>query len=161
MTEKENPNPEDAAPGEARPPAPAPARAPSSEPPPPPTPVRTLLAAASGHEAETPSAAPSAAPEPEPRAKLEVDGRTWTVGEVGRSLGGPSAAPVPLLLVGFFQDPEGEEHQREALVVGRALRDLSEDQLEAALRASREPPPAGQRKSLFPEIVTKGDKRDG
>lgn len=160
MTETENPNAEDTAPGEAGPPAPAPVHAPSSGPPPPPTPVRTLLAAA-GQEAETPSAVRSAVPEPEPRATLEVDGRTWTVGEVGRSLGGPSAAPVPLLLVGFFQDPDGEDHQREALVVGRALRDLSEDQLEAALRASREPPPAGLRKPLFPEIVTKGDKRDG
>lgn len=141
-------------PAEGSPAAPTPVRGDPSAPPP--TPVRSLMAPATEVEVDE-----EATPEPEGDATVEVDGELWTARVVGRSLGGPSAAPVPLLLLGFFRSPDARAPQREALVVGRTLGGLSNAALEAALRVSREPPVPGERKPIFPEIVTKGNRRDG
>jgi len=92
---------------------------------------------------------------------MALDGREWTVRVTGRSMGGPPSAPVPLLLLGFFSGSGDERPEREALVVGRGLDELGPDHLEAAYRASQAPPPEGLRKPLFPEIASKGDRRDG
>lgn len=157
MTQDEIPDRNGGGRAEGGSPPPTPVRGDPSAPAPLPTPVRSLMAA----PAADGGGAAEATPEPEGDATVEVDGRVWTVRVVGRSLGGPSAAPVSLLLLGFFQDPDAQAPQRETLVAGRTLGALSSEQLEAALGASREPPAPGARKPLFPEIVTKGDRRDG
>lgn len=122
-----------------------------------PTPVRVSLGGDAAHSPEDGSGAEPAAPE----VILESEGRAWAVRVRGRSRGGPSAAPVPLLLLGFFADPADEAPRREALVVARSLEELSPARLEAAFRASLEPGADDVRKPLFPEIASKGSKRDG
>ncbi|GMV06977.1 MAG: hypothetical protein AMXMBFR53_32520 [Gemmatimonadota bacterium] len=123
-----------------------------------PTPVRASLGSIAPPE---PEGSGDKGGVPAREKEVEVAGTVWTVRTLGRSMGGPPSAPVPLLLLGFFAHPGDERPALEALVVGRGLDDLTEEHLEAAHRASQAPPPEGVRKPLFPEIGTKGDRRDG
>lgn len=139
----------------------SPATPPGESPPPAslPTPVRASMGSIAPPEPEG-SGEQGAVPARE--VEVEVAGTAWTVRTLGRSMGGPASAPVPLLLLGFFAHPGDERPAREALVVGRGLDELTAEHLEAAHRASTPaPPPEGVRKPLFPEIGTKGDRRDG
>jgi hypothetical protein len=63
-------------------------------------------------------------------------------------------------VLGFFRDPDAEVPEREAVVVGRSLDELTARQLEGALAVSGPPPEPGRRKELFPETATKGRKGD-
>lgn len=64
------------------------------------------------------------------------DGVEWVVRVVGRS-GGARPSATPLLLLGFWRaDSPGGEREREKLLVGRMLSDLSPDELVSALEAS-------------------------
>lgn len=68
---------------------------------------------------------------------VEVDGMDWIVRLLGRAGGGASlgvTSAVPLLLVSFRPSREKDAAEREALVVGRTLADLTPEQLEQALR---------------------------
>ena len=83
---------------------------------------------------------------------VDVDGLSWTVRVQGRS-GGASTANTPLLLVGFWKAPSvASTPDREALVVGRLLADMSEEELAAALAGSRNPPDPDRRPGFFAEI---------
>ena len=71
---------------------------------------------------------------------VSVEGERWTVKVVGRSGGRPDPA-TPLLLLGFWKAGEdGGRRRREALVVGRALADLSPAALRNAVLESTPPP---------------------
>lgn len=72
-------------------------------------------------------------------AEVSIEGETWTVRVLGRS-GGERASATPLLLLGFWEDdPEADDPDREALIVGRTLASLTPAALRSAYRAS-EPP---------------------
>ena len=135
------------APGE-EPPALPPAEE-QGAPPSPPTPVRSAMAA-------PPS--PEAARQAREEAVLEADGTRWAVRVLGRSSSGSASAAAPLLLLGFFHPEDPDLPRKEALVVARALTQLTELQLEAAWRAGQTPQPPGTRKPIFPEIAAKGGK---
>ena len=111
-----------------------------------PTPVRDLAA---------PGVSPGAFPEVEPdidEATVEVDGTSWTIRVQGRS-GGSDAMKPPLLLLGFWKaQTVASPPDREALVVGRLLADLTEDDLEAALAESRDPAVVDRSRGFFTEI---------
>lgn len=119
-----------------------------------PVPVRSLMAA-STPAPETP------APEPPRERVIEVEGRALAVRVLGKAFAGPAAAPVPLLVLGYFLDGDGASPWREVLVPGRALDDLTSDDLIDGLARARPPVPPDSRAPFFPEIVAKGDKRDG
>lgn len=82
---------------------------------------------------------PPAEPDVE-EVDITVEEVDWIVRVVGRS-GGARPSATPLLLLGFWRagSPEGER-ERETLVVGRALADLSPARLRAALEESEAPP---------------------
>jgi hypothetical protein len=83
---------------------------------------------------------------------VDVDGTIWTVRVQGRS-GGTSTVSAPLLLLGFWNAQSAPAPpDREALVVGRLLADMSERELEAALAQSRVPPDPDRRPGFFAEI---------
>lgn len=95
----------------------------------------------------------AAAEAPPPPAEPDVEEVGVTVGDVdwivrvvGRS-GRARTSAAPLLLLGFWQaaTPDGER-ERESLVVGRALSDLSPERLATALEESVEPPEPPTRK---------------
>ena len=115
-----------------------------------PTPVRDLA---------TPSVSPGASLEVEPdvdAATMEVDGTSWTIRVQGRS-GGSAAARTSLLLLGFWKgQTTASPPDREALVVGCLLADLTEDDLEAALAESRDPAVVDRSRGFFSEI---GERR--
>lgn len=72
-------------------------------------------------------------------AEVSIEGDTWAVRVLGRS-GGERASATPLLLLGFWRDrQEGDDPDREALIVGRTLADLTPAGLRNAFDAS-EPP---------------------
>jgi len=111
-----------------------------------PTPVRDL--ARSGASTDVPA---DVEPDVE-EATVEVDRLSWTVRVQGRS-GGASAASIPLLLLGFWKDQSASlPPDREALVVGRLLADLSEGELVAALAGSSDPPDPDRRPGFFVEL---------
>jgi hypothetical protein len=118
-------------------------------PPSPPTPVRSAMAA-------PPS--PEAARQASGGVVLEADGIRWAVRVLGRSSSGSASAAAPLLLLGFFHPEDAALPTREALVVARALAQLTELQLDAAWRTGQPPQPPGTRKPIFPEITAKGGK---
>ena len=111
-----------------------------------PTPVRDLV---------TPGASRGASPDVSSdvsEATVDVDGTTWTVRVQGRS-GGGSTVSAPLLLLGFWNAQSAPAPpDREALVVGRLLADMSERELEAALAQSRVPADPDRRPGFFAEI---------
>ena len=111
-----------------------------------PTPVRDLA---------TPGVSPGASPDVEPdvgEATLEVDGTSWTVRVRGRS-GGASAVKTPLLLLGFWKAQSATSPpDRETLVVGRLLADMTAGDLETALAESREPADPDRRPGFFSEL---------
>ena len=85
-------------------------------------------------------------------ATVDVDGITWTVRVQGRS-GGTSTVSAPLLLLGFWKaESATSPPDREALVVGRALTDMSEGEFESALAQSRVPADPDRRPGFFAEI---------
>ena len=97
-----------------------------------PTPVRALAAV------DAPP--PPVAPDVEDVEILVGDAR-WTVRVMGRS-GGALPSDTPLLLLGFWASEESSGgHTREALVVGRALSEMTPASLERAFHASNPPPP--------------------
>lgn len=87
--------------------------------------------------------APPSPTEPDlEEAEVSVDDAAWLVRVVGRS-GDAGHSPTPLLLLGFWKADAAEgEREREALVVGRALRDLTPSALRRAFRHSMTPPDA-------------------
>jgi hypothetical protein len=115
-----------------------------------PTPVRDLA---------TPGARRGASPgveshvEPDvAQATVEVDGMFWTVRVQGRS-GGGSAVNAPLLLLGFWKaQPASSPPDRETLVVGRLLADMTEGELAAALAESCNPRDPDRRLGFFAEL---------
>jgi len=121
-----------------------------------PTPVREGVAGVPPTESETGA---SAGPVSE-ATSLVIDGVTWTVRVRGRGRLGADTGPAPLLVLGFSLAPEADVPDREALVVARALEELTPRQLERAFDVSRPPPAPGVRKELFPETATKGRKVD-
>ena len=107
-----------------------------------PTPVRDLA---------PPGASRGASPDVS-EATVDVDGVPWTVRVQGRS-GGASTASAPLLLLGFWQAQSAPAPpDREALVVGRLLADMSEGELQAAFAQSRVPADPDRRPGFFAEI---------
>lgn len=85
-------------------------------------------------------------------ATVEVDRLSWTVRVQGRS-GGASAVSAPLLLLGFWKGQSASlPPDREALVVGRLLADLSESELAEALAGSSDPADADRRPGFFAEL---------
>ena len=83
---------------------------------------------------------------------LEVDGTLWTVRVQGRS-GGASPVKPALLLLGFWRvSTVDSAPDREALVVGRRFRDLTDGDLETALADSRDPSVADRSQGFFSEI---------
>ena len=111
-----------------------------------PTPVRDLA---------TSRVSPDASTGVEPdllEATVEVDGTSWTVRVQGRS-GGASAVNVPLLLLGFWKArPAASPPDREALVVGRVLADMTAGSLETALSESYDPADLDRPGGFFSEI---------
>ncbi len=95
-----------------------------------PTPVRDLAA----------SEAPPSPAEPDvEEAEVTVEDVDWLVRVIGRSGGARASAP-PLLLLGFWRASRAEgEREREALVVGRALAELTPAALRGAFRDSTAP----------------------
>lgn len=72
-------------------------------------------------------------------ATIVVEGQEWVIRVVGRA-GGSGLSATPLLLLGFWPRGDAERaHAREALVVARALAELSTEQLEMAFGASVTP----------------------
>ena len=107
-----------------------------------PTPVREITS--------TPPS-PSVDPDLE-EVELEVGGKAWIVRVVGRS-GGVSTSPAPLLMLGFRESLEpGDGPDREALVVGRLLSELSPAQLESAFEQSRAPPDPDRPRRFFADV---------
>ncbi len=86
-------------------------------------------------------------PPPPPEADiehttLEVGGKSWIVRVLGRAGSGASVgitATAPLLLLGFFRSEGDEVPRREALVVGKALSELAQGQLERAFETATAP----------------------
>ncbi len=111
-----------------------------------PTPVRDLA---------TPGVSPGAAPDVEPdvgEATVEVDGTSWTVRVRGRS-GGGSTVNTPLLCLGLWKVKSATSPpDREALVIGRLLADMTAGDLETALAESRDPVDPDRRPGFFSEI---------
>lgn len=96
-------------------------------------------------------ATPTAAPDPA-QVVLEVEGAAWTVRVLGRAGRAPGMS-APLLLLGFWDgdaDPR-RPPSREALVVARALEDLSSGALEEALAAARPPRDPDKAPGFFQE----------
>ena len=76
---------------------------------------------------------------------LTVDGKEWTVRVIGRS----QTQTATLLMLGFWISAEDAgAPDREILIGGRALSDLSLVQLELAYEESR-PPPTGLSRDFF------------
>ena len=85
-------------------------------------------------------------------ATVEVDGTSWTVRVRGRS-GGASAGKTPLLLLGLWKAQAATSlPDREALVVGELLVDMTAGDLETALAESREPADTDRHPGFFLEI---------
>ena len=127
------------------PPSELPPARPSS---PKPTSVRDLAGA-------TPSGAPDLG-----ETFLEVGGMAWAVRVLGR-VGRASGASAPLLLLGFWE-ADAAAHRlpsREALVVGRALEDLSPEALEEALAAARPPRDPDKTPGFFQESAQGGRRK--
>ena len=110
-----------------------------------PTPVRNLGSARNSTQVE---------PDTEIVA-IEVEGVSWTVRVQGRS-GGSSPARAPLLLLGFWKSapsaPSDAPPDREALIVGSSLADLSADELVEVHAQSKEPAERSSRPGFFAEI---------
>jgi hypothetical protein len=119
-----------------------------------PTPVRDSV------ETSAPAAPAPTGATPE-QTILAVDGTEWIVRVRGRGRAGADGGPAPLLVLGFFRETGQDVPDREALVVGRGLAELTPRQVEGAFRASRPPPEPGAKKELFPETASKGRKGDG
>jgi hypothetical protein len=136
-------------PDRSRPPRPIPAR---EADPRPPQPVEAAEPA--------PSPAPEPGPAPVEEVEVEADGERWTVRVGGRGRTGAATAAVPLLLLTFRRDGGGDA-ALESMVVGRALGDLTDDDLRAALRRGRRPPEPGTRKEIFPEVGGRNRGREG
>jgi len=79
-----------------------------------------------------------------------VDGVTWTVRVSGRS-GSASGMSPPLLLLDFRSGDGDGGAELEALVVGRSLSGLSEEQLESALAGAEKPRDPDRKRSFFAE----------
>lgn len=72
-------------------------------------------------------------------AEVRIEGDVWAVRVLGRS-GGERASATPLLLLGFWEDEhEGAAPDREALIVGRTLADLTPAALRNAFDEARPP----------------------
>ena len=111
-----------------------------------PTPVRDL-ATHGVSSGETANVEPDVG-----EATVEVDGTSWTVRVRGRS-GGTSAVKTPLLLLGFWNAQSTTSlPDREALVVGRLLVDMTAGDLETALAESRDPADPDRHPGFFSEI---------
>ena len=82
----------------------------------------------------------------------------WTVRVGGMSRSGAALAAAPILLVLFERAGGGDEARREAWVVGRSLEDLTELQMEAALRRSTPAQSEWSRKPIFPESGSRSGK---
>lgn len=116
-----------------------------------PKPVRAAAAGSSDEAARskpTPVRAMAAVDAPPPpvepdleEATLDVEEAEWKVRVVGRAGGGRPSA-TPMLLLGFWpaSDDEGG-HEREALVVGRSLAEMTPAALHSAFESSGPPPP--------------------
>lgn len=84
-------------------------------------------------------AAPSPTTPDAEAATVEVDGSSWVVRVIGRTIGA-GVARVQMLLLGFW--PEGDaqgDPKRECLVVGGTLDALSQGDLERSFERSRTP----------------------
>jgi len=95
-------------------------------------------------------AKPASEPDDVEEVDLEVEGSTLTVRITGRS-GGVGTKQAPLLMLGFWTDArEASPPDREALVVGGLLRELTDDQLLDAWGRSKPIPDPDRRPSFFP-----------
>lgn len=122
-----------------------------------PTPVRHMTAV----EAPPPPVEPDLE-----QAELTAGEQDWIVRVAGRA-GGAEASATPLLLLGFWRAESSDgERQREALVVGRALAELTPAALAEAFAESRPPPePEGpasdDARRRHPERRPRGRSRGG
>ena len=107
-----------------------------------PTPARDLNGASS----------PPAPDADLPEAVIEVDGTPWTVRVLGRS-GSASGRSPPLLLLGFWREGDHEKPSLEALVVARAMSDLSTEALRDALSRAEKPGDPGHEKPFFADAA--------
>ncbi len=114
-----------------------------------PTPARALL----GQTEEESSGSPKLE-----EAVVEVGDDRWTVRVSGRGRTGAATGGAPVLLL-TFRKGDAEAPEREKLVVGRALSELSEEQLRRALERGRPPVDPGSRKEIFTEVG--GRDREG
>ncbi len=97
--------------------------------------------------------APAVRTEPDV-SEVRVSGRggAWTVGVLGRS-GRVAARSAPLLLLGFSPEGAGGAAPTlEATVAGRALGELSDDVLQAALTRAVAPPTGTRRRPFFEDV---------
>ena len=79
---------------------------------------------------------------------LEVDGKECTIRVIGRS----QTQSAALLMLGFWMSAEdASAPDREILIAGRALSELSPAQLESAYQESR-PPPRDLPRDFFSDI---------
>ena len=135
-------------------PKPRPARLPEGEAPAAgvkPTPVRELAGADSREPVPPgPSADRGGAAEADvPEVAFESRGSVWRVRVLGRSGRADGRSP-PLLLLGFWGGEEADSSPvREAIVVARALSELTALRLEVALAEAAPPPQPDRRKPFF------------
>lgn len=88
--------------------------------------------------------------------RLVVDGQEWLVRVVGMAGG---AGSTPLVLLGFWEvGATPGPPKREALVVGHALADFSEWDIELALSASLPAKEEGRTSTIFAETVERRRK---
>jgi hypothetical protein len=92
-------------------------------------------------------------------AELLVDGDRWTVRLLGRTRGGPSAAPADLLLLGFSRG-DATDVQLEALIAARSLSGLSEEELVSAFRGAGPPPDPDRPRTLFQGAAERRPRKD-
>lgn len=78
----------------------------------------------------------------------------------GRGRTGAATGAASLLLLSFRRQG-ADRPERESLVVGRALPELSEEQLLEALERGRKPAGPGPGKEIFPEVGGRKRGRDG
>ena len=98
---------------------------------------------------------------PAPPVAVMGRGGTWRVTVLGKA-GRGTARAAPILLLGFTREGQaGPSETLEVTVAGRALGDLSQEALEAAL-ARAVPPPSSDRKRPFFEDADRGGRsREG